>query len=132
MFCQFDRYFPEGINIYFENVGGKMLDAVLLNMRIQGRIALCGMISQYNNDKPEGVHNLMCLISKRIRMEGFLVPDYFHLYPKFLEMMIPRIKEGKIVYVEDKAEGLESAPAALVGLFSGRNVGKQVVEVATE
>ncbi|GAY67820.1 hypothetical protein CUMW_259520 [Citrus unshiu] len=126
------RYFPEGIGIYFENVGGKMLDAVLLNMRIQGRIALCGMISQYNNDKPEGVHNLTCLISKRIRMEGFLVPDYFHLYPKFLEMMIPRIKEGKIVYVEDKAEGLESAPAALVGLFSGRNVGKQVVEVATE
>ncbi|KAJ4723813.1 2-alkenal reductase (NADP(+)-dependent) [Melia azedarach] len=126
------RYFPEGIDIYFENVGGKMLDAVLLNMRIHGRIAVCGMISQYNLDIPEGVHNLMNLIVKRVRMEGFLVPDHYHLYPKFLEIIIPHIKEGKIVYVEDTAEGLESAPSALVGLFSGQNVGKQVVKVATE
>ncbi|TXG72990.1 hypothetical protein EZV62_001569 [Acer yangbiense] len=126
------RYFPEGIDIYFENVGGKMLDAVLLNMRARGRIAVCGMISQYNLDKPEGVYNLTTLISKGIRMEGFLVPDYYHLYPKYLEMIIPHIKEGKIVYVEDVAEGLESAPSALIGLFSGRNVGKQVVAVARE
>lgn len=126
------RYFPEGIDIYFENVGGKMLDAVLLNMKIHGRIAVCGMISQYNLDRPEGVHNLMYLVTKRVRMEGFLVRDYYHLYPKFLEMIIPHIKEGKIVYVEDMAEGLESAPAALIGLFSGRNVGKQVVAVAPE
>uniref|UniRef100_A0A2N9F400 Enoyl reductase (ER) domain-containing protein n=1 Tax=Fagus sylvatica TaxID=28930 RepID=A0A2N9F400_FAGSY len=83
------RYFPEGIDIYFENVGGKMLDAVLLNMRIGGRIA-------------------------------------------FLELVLPYIKEGKIIYVEDIAEGLESGPAALVGLFTGRNVGKQVVVVARE
>ncbi|KAJ0035026.1 hypothetical protein Pint_26227 [Pistacia integerrima] len=126
------RYFPEGIDMYFENVGGKMLDAVLLNMNVHGRIAVCGMISQYNLDKPEGVHNLMNLISKRIRMEGFLVLDYYHLYPKFLETIIPHIKEGKIVYVEDTAEGLERAPAALVGLFTGHNVGKQVVAVAHE
>ncbi|XP_075661730.1 2-alkenal reductase (NADP(+)-dependent)-like [Castanea sativa] len=79
------RYFPQGIDIYFENVGGKMLDAVLLNMRIGGRIS---------------------------------VPPY--------------IKEGKVIYVEDIAEGLESGPAALVGLFTGRNVGKQVVVVARE
>ncbi|KAL4631922.1 hypothetical protein ACB092_04G014100 [Castanea dentata] len=79
------RYFPQGIDIYFENVGGKMLDAVLLNMRIGGRISVCGMISQYNLEYPEGVHNLLQLIEKRIRMEGFLVPDYDHLYPKFLE-----------------------------------------------
>ncbi|KAJ4723810.1 2-alkenal reductase (NADP(+)-dependent) [Melia azedarach] len=126
------RYFPEGIDIYFENVGGKMLDAVLLNMRIHGQISVCGMISQYNLDIPEGVQNLMNLVAKRVRMEGFLTPDYYHLYPKFLEMIIPHIKDGKIVYVEDIAEGLKSAPAALVGLFSGRNVGKQVVAVATE
>ncbi|KAL9432066.1 hypothetical protein AB3S75_027140 [Citrus x aurantiifolia] len=126
------RCFPEGIDIYFENVGGKMLDAVLLNMKVGGRIAVCGMISQYNLDEPEGVHNLTRLISKRVRMEGFLVSDYNHLYPKFLEMIIPHIKGGKIVYIEDTAEGLESAPAALVGLFSGRNLGKQVVAVASE
>ncbi|KAL3366349.1 hypothetical protein AABB24_011164 [Solanum stoloniferum] len=126
------RYFPDGIDIYFENVGGKMLDAVLLNMKIHGRIAVCGMISQYNLEQTEGVHNLFCLISKRIRMEGFLVFDYYHLYPKYLEMIIPQIKAGKVVYVEDVAEGLESAPSALVGLFSGRNIGKQVVMVSRE
>ncbi|KAK9997630.1 hypothetical protein SO802_022316 [Lithocarpus litseifolius] len=126
------RYFPEGIDIYFENVGGKMLDAVLLNMRAHGRIAACGLISQYNLDKPEGVHNLMHLIYKRIRMEGFVVFDYFHLYPKFLEFVLPQIVEGKIVYLEDIAEGLESGPSALVGLFAGLNVGKQVVLVARE
>ncbi len=132
LLCFSCRYFPEGIDIYFENVGGKMLDAVLLNMRIRGRIAVCGMISQYNLDKPEGVQNLMTLIWKRVRMEGFLVFDYFHLYPKFLELVLPYIKEGKITYVEDIAEGLENAPAALIGLFTGRNVGKQLVVVARE
>ncbi|OVA10648.1 Alcohol dehydrogenase superfamily [Macleaya cordata] len=126
------RYFPEGIDIYFENVGGKMLDAVLPNMRPHGRIAASGLISQYNLEKPEGFHNLFLLITKRIQMEGFVAPDYYHLYPKFLEMMKQYITDGKIVYVEDTVEGLENAPAALVGLFTGRNVGKQVVVVARE
>ncbi|XP_050237893.1 NADP-dependent alkenal double bond reductase P2-like [Mercurialis annua] len=124
------RYFPEGIDIYFENVGGKMLDAVLLNMRVNGRIAACGMISQYNLENPEGVHNLMTIVYKRILIKGFVVVDYFNQYSKFLDFMLPKIKEGTITYVEDIAEGLENAPAALVGLFSGRNVGKQVVAVA--
>ncbi|KAL8122238.1 2-alkenal reductase (NADP(+)-dependent)-like isoform X2 [Apium graveolens] len=126
------RYFPNGIDIYFENVGGKMLDAVLVNMRPNGRIPVCGMISQYNLEKPEGVHNLTFVVMKKLRLEGFLVFDYYHLYPKFLELVLPFIKEGKINYLEDTAEGLESAPAALIGLFSGRNVGKQVVVVARE
>ncbi|XP_055800822.1 2-alkenal reductase (NADP(+)-dependent)-like [Solanum dulcamara] len=124
------RYFPDGIDIYFENVGGKMLDAVLLNMKLHGRIAVCGMISQYNLKKTEGVHNLFNVIAKRIRMEGFLVFDYYHLYPKYLEIIIQQIKAKNIVYVEDIAEGLESAPNALVGLFSGSNVGKQIVMVS--
>lgn len=109
-----------------------MLDAVLVNMRPHGRIAVCGMISQYNLENPEGIYNLSQVIVKRLRLEGFLVFDYYHLYPKFLEMVLPHIKEGKINYLEDTAEGLESAPAALIGLFSGRNVGKQVVVVARE
>ncbi|KAK9947279.1 hypothetical protein M0R45_002912 [Rubus argutus] len=88
------RYFPEGIDIYFENVGGMMLDAVLPNMKIEGRIAL--------------------------RMEGFLVKKYFHLYGKFLEMILPCIKEGKITYLEDAVEGLEKAPigSALASLLA--------------
>ncbi|KAJ4723846.1 2-alkenal reductase (NADP(+)-dependent) [Melia azedarach] len=124
------RCFPKGIDIYFENVGGKMLDAVLLNMRNRARIAVCGMVSQYNLSKPEGVHNLMLLLEKRIRMEGFVVFDFFHQYSKFLDTVLPSIRDGKIVYVEDVAEGLENAPAALVGLFNGRKVGKQVVIVS--
>ena len=128
----FTRYFPEGIDIYFENVGGAMLDAVLPNMRVHGRIAACGMISQYNLDKPEGIYNLMNVISKQIKMQGFITPSYFHLYPKFLETILPHIKEGKVAYVEDVAEGLQNAPLALIGLFSGHNVGKQVIQVAME
>nr|XP_043605877.1 2-alkenal reductase (NADP(+)-dependent)-like [Erigeron canadensis] len=126
------RYFPNGIDIYFENVGGKMLDGVLPNMRLHGRIAACGMISQSNLDKPEGINNLVFLIYKRIRMEGFQVSDYFHSYPKFTEMILPLIKEGKITYVEDIVEGLENAPSALVGLFTGNNIGKQVVVISHE
>ncbi|XXG44555.1 hypothetical protein AAC387_Pa01g4324 [Persea americana] len=126
------RCFPEGIDIYFENVGGSMLDAVLLNMKVHGRIAVCGLMSQYNLTQQEGVHNLFCVVTKRIRMQGFLEPDHEHKYPQFLELIIQYIREGKITYVEDVAEGLESAPSALIGLFSGRNVGKQVVLVARE
>ncbi|KAK9074736.1 hypothetical protein SSX86_003054 [Deinandra increscens subsp. villosa] len=126
------RYVPNGIDIYFENVGGKMLEEVLRNMRLNGRVAVCGMISQYNLDQPEGIRNLFLLVMKRIRMEGFIVFDSYHLYPKFLEMILPLIHEGKITYVEDTVEGLEHGPAALVGLFSGKNVGKQLVVVAHE
>ncbi|CAN1748331.1 NADPH-dependent oxidoreductase 2-alkenal reductase [Linum perenne] len=126
------RYFPEGIDIYFENVGGKMLDAVLLNMRVRGRIAVCGMISQYNLEQGEGVHNLTSIIYKRVRIQGFASFDYFSRYNELLDAVGKYIKEGKIAYVEDIAEGLENAPAALLGLFSGRNVGKQVVAVARE
>nr|XP_023895559.1 2-alkenal reductase (NADP(+)-dependent)-like isoform X3 [Quercus suber] len=133
LFLSVTWYFPEGIDIYFENVGGEMLDAVLLNMKDHGRISVCGQVSQYNIlDQPEGVQNLMCLIYKRIHMKGFVVFDYYNIYPKFLDVMLPYIREGKIMYVEDIAEGLESGPAALVGLYSGRNVGKQVVLFARE
>ncbi|XP_004288092.1 PREDICTED: 2-alkenal reductase (NADP(+)-dependent)-like [Fragaria vesca subsp. vesca] len=126
------RYFPEGIDIYFDNVGGKMLDAVLLNMRVHGRIAGCGMISQYNLAQPEGVTNLMHLVVKRVSYHGFTVRDYYHVYPKFLDFILPYLRQGKIVYVEDMVKGLEVAPAALFGLFKGHNIGKQVVAVDHE
>lgn len=126
------RYFPSGIDIYFENVGGKMLDAVLVNMKVRGRIAACGMISQYNLEEHEGVKNLFTIVTRQIRMEGFLVFSYYNLYPKFLDMVLPLIREGKVRYVEDIAQGLENAPTALIGLFSGRNVGKQVVHVSPQ
>lgn len=109
-----------------------MLDAVLSNMKEHGRIAVCGLISQYNLTQQEGVYNLSFVLTKRIRMQGFMEPDHRHSYPQFLEMAIQYIREGKVVYVEDVAEGIEKAPSALIGLFAGRNVGKQVVLVARE
>ncbi|KAJ3696810.1 hypothetical protein LUZ61_000515 [Rhynchospora tenuis] len=126
------RFFPEGIDIYFENVGGATLDAVLQNMRSHGRIVACGMISQYNLVEPDGIHNLFQIVAKRIRMEGFFVSDHLSSYRKFEEMTVQYIKEDKITYVEDIVEGLKNAPSALIGLFEGRNVGKQVVVVSRE
>ncbi|XP_043709440.1 2-alkenal reductase (NADP(+)-dependent) [Telopea speciosissima] len=126
------RYFPQGIDIYFDNVGGTMLDAALLNMKIHGRIAICGMVSEQSLSEPKGICNVYMLITKRITMKGFLQSDYLHLFPNFLEQIISDYKQGKIVYIEDMNEGLESAPAAFVGLFSGKNVGKQVIHVAHE
>jgi len=101
-------------------------------MRLHGRIALCGMVSQYPLDDPEGIKNLMCIIYQRLRVEGFVVFDYFHLFPKFWDFMLPYIREGKIACVEDIAEGLDSCPAALEGLFTGRNLGKKVIIVSQE
>ncbi|RVW20312.1 2-alkenal reductase (NADP(+)-dependent) [Vitis vinifera] len=77
-----------------------------------------------------GLCNLISIIIKQVKIQGFLVRSYYHLYPKYMEMVLPHIKEGKIVYVEDTVEGLENAPQALIGLFSGANVGKQVVVVS--
>ena len=101
-------------------------------MRVHGRIPVCGMVSQCGLTQPEGITNLAPLIYKRICMQGFSVRDFYHLYPKFLEFVLLHIRERKIVYLEDIAEGLENGPAALVGLFSARNVGKQVLVVAPE
>lgn len=123
-------HFPEGIDIYFDNIGGSMLDAALINMRINGRIAICGMVSQQSFSDPQGIHNLIQLITKRVKMQGFLQSDYLHLFPRFLEDVTSLCKEGKITYLEDMNEGLESGPSAFVGLFSGKNIGKQVIRVA--
>ncbi|KAI3411710.1 uncharacterized protein J3R85_017669 [Psidium guajava] len=108
-----------------------MLDAALLNMRVGGRIAVCGMVSQHSQTSPRGIHNLFNLIMKRIRMQGFLQSDYLHLFPLFFNQVMEYYKQGKVTYVEDVAHGLEHAPAAFVGLFSGRNVGKQVIHIAS-
>ncbi|EFH54557.1 hypothetical protein ARALYDRAFT_324441 [Arabidopsis lyrata subsp. lyrata] len=115
--------FPKGIDIYFENVGGKMLDAVLLNMK--------PYIWQ-NRCMWDDLSNLPDIIFKKIRMQGFAVYDFIVIdrFPKFLEFVIPYIKEEKLTYVEDIVEGLENGPAALVGLLHGQNVGKQVLKVA--
>ncbi|KAJ1275129.1 hypothetical protein BS78_05G113100 [Paspalum vaginatum] len=126
------RCLPDGIDIYFDNVGGETLDVALMHMCRGGRVAVCGMISQYNLEEPYGVRNLYCIIPKAIRVEGFNVSGYFDMYASFEEVVAGYIKDGKVSVVEDVVEGIERAPAALVGLFSGKNVGKQLVAIARE
>ncbi|KAF7047972.1 hypothetical protein CFC21_056805 [Triticum aestivum] len=124
------RRLPDGIDVYFDNVGGATLDAALLRMRPGGRVVACGMISQYNLSEHQGVRNLWCIIPKRVRVEGFSCMDYHHLYPRFEEEMAAYINAGKVTVAEDVVRGIEKAPEALVGLFSGRNVGKLLVALA--
>ncbi|PWZ25431.1 2-alkenal reductase (NADP(+)-dependent) [Zea mays] len=124
------RCLPDGVDVYFDSVGGATLDAVLLQMRRGGRVAACGMISQYNLEEPYGLRNLYCIVAKSIRLEGFYFTSYMHVYARFEEEMAGYIKDGKVTVVEDVVEGIDSAPAALIGLFSGKNVGKQLVAIA--
>lgn len=109
-----------------------MLEAALLNMRRRGRIVVAGMISQYDLEEPQPIKNLLSIVYRQVKIEAFIVFDYYHLYPNFLDTMLPYIREGKVSYVEAVAEGLDNGPAALEGIFTGRNPGKQVVLVANE
>lgn len=125
------QYCPKGIDVDFENVGGPMLEAVLNNINKGARIALCGMISQYNAEgKAEGVHNLMVLIMKQAIIRGFIVSEWAADYDNFIRDMTAWIKEGKIKYKEDVVEGLDRVPEAFPRLFTGDNFGKLVVKVA--
>jgi len=130
MNAELTKHCPKGIDIYFENVGGKTLEVVLTHCNNFARIVVCGMISQYNTQKPEGIHNLFLLIVKRIRMEGFIVSDDWATYwPQFVKEIPELIKKGEIKYKEDIAEGLEKAPEAFVGMLKGHNLGKAIVKV---
>jgi NADPH-dependent curcumin reductase CurA len=124
---------PTGIDIYFENVGGPLLDAVLRLINPSARIPLCGMISQYNLDPPApGPRYLFSMIGNRALMQGFIISDHSKLYPEFLAEAGAWLKAGRIRREETIVEGIENAPKAFLGLFSGDNVGKMVVRLAPE
>jgi NADPH-dependent curcumin reductase CurA len=120
---------PNGIDVYFENVGGAHLDAALPRMNVRGRIPVCGMISTYNGGG-EGVKNLFNLIYGRVRMEGFVASDFGHLNAAFMSDMTGWLKDGRIKYQETVLEGFERAPEGLIGLFEGRNSGKMLIRIA--
>src|SRR5665213_11702 len=120
---------PDGIDVYFDNVGGDILDACLANLAMRARVVLCGAISQYNEDRPVGPRNYLQLIIKRARMEGFLILDYLDRFPAAQLEMAGWVMEGQIHYREHVVEGLERAGEALSLLFSGGNTGKVVVTV---
>ncbi len=119
---------PDGIDLYFDNVGGSILNDCLANLAMRGRVVLCGAISTYNDDgPPTGPSNYLNLLVRRGRMEGFIILDYLDRFPAAQMEMAGWIAEGKIKSSEHIVEGLENAPAALNLLFSGGNTGKVIV-----
>ena len=124
---------PKGIDVYFDNVGGEILEAALSHLRLRGRVAVCGMISQYNASGPApGPRNLALLIMKRARMEGFLVSDFYHRAGEAVPKLIEWHRQGKLQYKLDVVDGLENAPRALRRLFDGSNTGKLVLKIAAD
>ena len=123
---------PDGIDIYFDNVGGTITDAVFLNLRIKGRVVICGQISQYNLEKPEtGPRFLWHMITKRARIEGFLVSEFSDQHAEALVEMSEWLRQGKLKYRETiEGGGIESAPAAFISMLKGGNIGKQLVKIA--
>ena len=121
---------PQGIDIYFENVGGEHLEAALANMNLNGRIPICGMISQYNATIPASApRNLSSIIGNRLLLKGFLVGDYAARATEFYADMSQWLAEGQITLKETVVEGIENAPSAFLGLFTGSNMGKMVVKL---
>ena len=127
------QHCPNGIDIYFENVGGEILDAVLTLINLHARISLCGLIAQYNATQPvPGPYNFVQLIVKRARVEGFLVMDYMNRAMEAVTALGRWWMEGKLKYRVDVVEGIEHAPKALNMLFDGSNMGKLLVKVSDE
>ncbi len=121
---------PKGIDVYFENVGGVHLEAALANMNMWGRIAACGMISQYNNVDPvPGPRNLMTIVGFRLRFQGFIVSDFAEETDAFYADLRQWIQDDRIRWQETILQGIEQAPAAFIGLFKGANNGKMLVQL---
>lgn len=120
---------PEGIDLYFDNVGGQILEACLAHLALHGRIVLCGAIASYNDTRASGPANYTMLIIRRGRMEGFLILDYLERFPQAQAEMGTWLKEGLIASAEHIVRGLEHAPEALNLLFTGGNLGKVIVEL---
>ncbi len=124
---------PKGVDIYFDNVGGDILDAVLTRITRGARIIICGAISQYNNTTPvKGPANYLSLLVNRARMEGIVVFDYADRYPVAISEMAGYLKDGKMKSKEDVVDGIENFPETLLKLFNGENFGKLVLRVAKE
>ncbi len=123
---------PKGVDVYFENVGGDIGNAVLAQMNDFGRVPLCGMISQYNTTELPAGPNWALLLIKRILVQGFIVSDHFNRLDEFIAEVGPLVKGGKIKYREDIVKGIDNAPEAFMGLLKGKNFGKLMVQVSDD
>ncbi len=122
---------PNGVDVYFDNVGGSLSETIFRRLALNARVPICGQVSQYNLAEPElAPRNLSFLIVFRARLEGFLVSDYVHRFPEGLQRLGRWLGEGKLAYREDVTEGLENAPAAFIGMLRGENRGKTLVRVS--
>jgi NADPH:quinone reductase len=122
---------PNGVDVYFDNVGGEITDAVIQTINMRARIALCGEIAQYNSELPQvGPRWLGQLILKQARMEGFLVTQFSDRYDDALRQLSTWLREKRIKYRQDIVEGLENAPKAFIGMLEGRTIGKRLVHVS--
>ncbi|HET9978609.1 MAG TPA: NADP-dependent oxidoreductase [Burkholderiaceae bacterium] len=126
--AELDAAAPDGVDGLFENVGGLLLDVVLSRMNAFGRIALCGMISGYD-DAPRPIRDPRVLLTQRLRLQGFIVSEHLHLWPAALEELRDGVAAGRIKYRETIAHGIDKAPEAFLGLLKGRNFGKQLVKL---
>ena len=127
----FKQAAPKGIDIYFDNVGAETLDAAILNMRRHGRIVVSGQIAEYNaGENPRGIRHTLPFITQRLKMEGLVVYDYGVQFNDARTQMAEWVRQGKLTYREEIIEGLEKAPSAFIGLFTGESFGRRLVHVA--
>ena len=127
---QLKRAAPDGIDVYFDNVGSETLEAALSALRVHGRIIACGSISVYNDEQPRpGPSNLFNFTTKRLTMKGLLVLDWLDRWPEFAKEVGGHFRAGKLKHKETVVEGIDKAVGAFIGLFEGQNVGKMVVKV---
>jgi len=126
------RHCPNGIDVYFENVGGKTLDAVLSHVNPHARVAACGMIPQYNAAQSDPIFNLGKVVRNRVKMQGFIVGEHLGKLPEYTQRMSTWLRQGRIRYREDIVDGIENTPQAFVGMFKGDNIGKRLVRVAQD
>ena len=120
---------PEGVDIYFDNVGGEMLDTAIGKMRGHGRIVISGQIAEYNALKPRGIRNTTQFITHRLSMAGLVVYDYARQFGEAQQAMAQMIRDGQLNYGEDITDGIEGAPQAFIGLFGGLNFGRRLIHV---
>jgi NADPH-dependent curcumin reductase CurA len=126
---QLKRLAPDGIDVYFDNVGGEQLEAALFRMNVHGRVAVCGAISQYNTPDATGIRNLSLLITKRLTLQGFLVLDHWSRREAFAAEMLGWLREDRVKVAETFVDGIDNAVEGFLGMLRGTNLGKMVIRV---
>jgi NADPH-dependent curcumin reductase CurA len=127
-----DRACPNGIDVYWENVGGAVQQAVFPRLSDFGRVVMCGMVSEYNDVEPRSGPNLMATVRKRLKIQGFIVSDQRQRFGEYRAVAAPLLRSGELKYREDIVEGLDRAPEAFIGLLQGRNFGKLLVKLGDD